>query len=180
MDDKILFYIVLGIIYFLFNRLKKKKPVEPDFDSSESPSPQSGPKPISFEELLKEITEAKKTPAPQPTITRKVEYEKYKPEPTYVDYDDNLEDEEKDLETIPVDDDRSNKIYEEAKKLAFNRPSLEETMKLSEVDTKYAKFKQFESKGDEGVLADYIKELHDPKGFKKILILNEVINRKHF
>jgi hypothetical protein len=178
MDDKILFYIVLGIIYFLFSRLKKKKPAdEPDFDSTETPAPQNGPKPMSFEDLLREITEAKQPPVPQPPVIAKADYEQ--PKPDYVDYDDNLEEEEKSLETV-IDDDRTYKIYEDAKKLAFNRPSLEDTLKLKEVNTEYAKFKQFESKTEGGLLADYLKELRDPKGFKKALILSEVINRKHF
>ena len=179
MDEKILFYIVLGVIYFLFNRLKKKKPAdEPDFDSTTNPQPHSGPKSISFEDLLKEITEAKQ-PSSQPPQTRKIEKE-FKPKPAYVDYDDDLEEEEKSLEKPVMDDDRANKIYEDAKKLAFHRPSLEETLKVKEVNTEYAKFKQFEAKEGGGLLADYIKELRDPKGFKKALILSEVINRKHF
>lgn len=178
MDDKILFYIVLGIIYFLFSRLKKKKPEEPDFDSSEPQQPHNGPKPISFEELLKEITEAKQPAPPKPVITRKVEYEK--PQPAYVDYDDDLEDEEKSLETITVDDDRSTKVYEEAKKLAFNRPSLEETLKPKEINTEYARFKMFETKQKASLLADYANELRNPKGFKKALVLSEILNRKHF
>jgi len=182
MDDKILFYIVLGIIYFLFNRLKKKKPVdETDFDPSQNPSPQNGSKPMSFEDLLKEITEAKHPQAPQPTVTRRIEYESYKkPEPAYVDYDDDLEDEEKSLEKIEIDQDRTNKVYEEAKKLAFNRPSLEETLKLKDVNTNDGKFEQFEKKEVGGIWVDYMKELRDPKGFKKAFILSEVINRKHF
>ena len=179
MDEKILFYIVLGIIYFLFSRLKKKKPSdEPEFDSSEESQPQNGPKTISFEELLREITEAKRpAPSSQPTA-RKIET--YKPEPAYVDYDDNLEEEVKSLEKSFIDDDRSNKIYEDAKKLAFNRPSLEDTLKLEKVNTEYGKFKQFATKQSDSLLSEYIKELHDPKGFKRALILNEVINRKHF
>jgi hypothetical protein len=177
MDEKILFYIILGVIYFLFSRLKKKKPEdEPDFDSTNRPTPQNGPKPMSFEDLLREITEAKQ-PAPQPPVIAKADYQK--PKHDYVDYDDDLEEEGESLETV-IDDDRANKIYEDAKKLAFNRPSLENTLKLKDVNTEYARFKEFETKPDDGVLEAYIKELRDPKGFKKALILSEVINRKHF
>ena len=180
MDDKILFYIVLGIIYFLFNRLKKKKPAEDqDADSPQRPLPPSGPKPMTFEDLLREIQEAKQ-PTSRPPVERQREYEKPKPQPQYVDYDDDLEEEAKSLEKTSFDDERSNQVYDDAKKLAFTRPSLEETMKLGDVKTSFGKFKEFEKQQDSGVLVDIIRDLKDPKGFRKAFLLSEVINRKHF
>lgn len=183
MDEKILIYIVIGIIYFIVNRLRKKKPEEePDFEQPNTPSSESGrPKPISFEELLKEITEGKQpTPAPSKP-ERSMEYNRPKPQPEYVDYDDTIEDEEKSLESIPAwDEERTTKVYEDAKKLAFYRPSLEETLKLQDVNTTYGKFAEFETKTETNLLLDYTKDLRDPKGFKKALILSEILNRKHF
>jgi hypothetical protein len=175
MDDKILFYIILGIIYFLFSRLKKKKPEETENDQPELPK--QGPKPLSFEDLLKEITEAKKSSAPQP-VAEKVEYEK--PKPKYVDYDDEIEEEEKSLEKVTFDEDKITKTYEEAKRQAFNRPSLEETLKLENVKVEYSKFAQFDRKPKNALLLDYVKDLRDRKGFKKALVLSEILNRKHF
>lgn len=185
MDEKIIFYIVLGIVYFIFNALKKKKPEnEPGSDHPQSGPQTNKPQPVSFEDLLREITEGKQPEKlPEAPVTKHhTEYRKPlpKPQPAYVDYDDELEDEEKSLEKMSFDDERSNKAYEEAKKMAFNRPSLEETMKLDQVNTSFGRFKEFDKKQDKGLLSEYVKDLRDPKGFKKALILSEVLNRRHF
>jgi hypothetical protein len=181
MDEKVIFYIVLGIIYFIYNAIKKKKPEdEPGPDRPQSRPQTNKPQPVSFEDLLREITEGKqpeKFPE-SPANQQKPQYRK--PQPAYVDYDDDLEEEEKSLEKMSFDDERSNKAYEDAKKMAFNRPSLEETMKLDQVNTTFGRFKEFEKKQNGGVLFEYVKDLRDPKGFKKALILSEVLNRKHF
>lgn len=184
MDEKIIFYIVLGIVYFIFNALKKKKPENESGSDYPQPSPQDNkPQPVSFEDLLREITEGKQ---PQkfpesPVNQNKPEDRKPlpKPKPAYVDYDDDLEEEEKNLERVDFDDERSNKAYEEAKRMAFHRPSLEETLKLENVNTTFGRFKEFEKK-EKSPMTDYLKDLRDPKGFKKAFILSEVLNRKHF
>lgn len=185
MDEKIIFYIVLGIIYFVVNALKKKKPEnEPGPDRPPSRPQPHKPQPVSFEDLLREITEGKQRPksSETPSTAQKTTYRQPlpKPQPAYVDYDDDLEEEAKRLENTSFDDDRSNKAYEEAKKMAFNRPSLEETMTLDQVNTTYGRFKEFDKKEEPGLLAEYVQDLRDPKGFKKALILSEILNRKHF
>ncbi len=182
MDEKILIYIIIGVIYFLFNRLKKKSPAEGE--EAEGPSSPSSeydrPKPVSFEDLLKEITEGKQPKPVQPVVEPKTEYRRPEFQPAYVDYDDEIETEEKSLETTTFDQERTNEIYENAKKQAFNRPSLEESLKLADVNTTFGKFKEFEVKSERNILSEYAKDLRDPKGFKKALILSEVLNRKHF
>ena len=183
MDEKILIYIIIGIIYFLFNRLKKKDPQdEPDYErpSNESELGYDKPKPITFEDLLKEITEGKLQKPLEPVAQSKPDYAPQAPRPAYVDYDDEIEEEEKSLEKVTFDKERINEIYENAKKQAFIRPSLEESMNLSEVNTTFGKFKEFETKVERNILAEYVKDLRDPKGFKKALVLSEVLNRKHF
>lgn len=184
MDEKIIFYIILGIVYFIFNALKKKKPEQEQGSDLPQSRPQTNkPQPVTFEELLREITEGKSQKFPEsPVSPQKTEYRPpvTRPAQTFIDYDDDLEAEEKSLERTNFDDERSNKAYEEAKRMAFNRPSLEETLKLDQVNTAFGRFKEFEKKQDSGVLTEYIKDLRDPKGFKKALILSEVLNRKHF
>lgn len=183
MDEKILVYIVIGIIYFLFNRLKKKSPQdEPNYErpSSESDTEYDRPKPVTFEDLLREITEGKLQKPAEPVAQSKPEYAPQAPRPVYVDYDDEIEAEEKSLEKVTFDQERTNEVYENAKKQAFIRPSLEESMNLSDVNTAYGKFKEFEIKTEQNILTEYIKDLRDPKGFKKALVLSEVLNRKHF
>lgn len=184
MDEKVIFYIVLGIVYFIFNALKKKKP-EGEVNENIPPSrPDSHkPQPVSFEELLRELTEGKnRQENPSPPVVQ--QYPERPPfsrqQPTYIDYDDDLEEEERSLEKVSFDDDRTNKVYEEAKKLAFQRPSLEETLKLENVNTTYGRFKEFDVKQEKSPLLEYVKDLRDPKGFKKAFILSEVLNKKHF
>lgn len=185
MDEKVIFYIVLGIIYFIYNAIKKKKPEnEPGPDRPQSRPQTNKPQPVSFEDLLREITEGKQPEKfpDLPVNEQKTEYRQPlpRPQPEYVDYDDDLEEEEESLEKMSFDDERSNKAYEDAKEMAFNRPSLEETLKLDQVNTTFGRFKEFEKKQDSGVLFEYVKDLRDPMGFKKALILSEVLNRKHF
>lgn len=57
MDERIIFYIIAAIIWFLIKR--KKKPEESQETRPTPPSSASQPqrKPVSFEELLREITE---------------------------------------------------------------------------------------------------------------------------
>lgn len=172
-------YVIVAVIYLISRSRKKAQeknapgdvPRNPE-QPFEQPVSTTRPKQLTFEELLREITEAKETkriPEPEP------------PTPAYVDYDDEIEDEEKSLETIPaIDDDKSTKIYEDAKRMAFNRPSLEETLKLSDVNTDFKRFAEFERKPTATILTEYTQALRDPKGFKKAIILSEILNRKHF
>ena len=126
MDEKIIIYIVLGIVYFIFNALKKKKTEdEPGPDRPQSRPQDNKPQPVSFEDLLREITEGKQPQKfPESPINQNKTEDRQplpKPKPAYVDYDDDLEDEQKSLERVDFDDERSNKAYEEAKKMAFHR-----------------------------------------------------------
>src|SRR5688572_12972482 len=183
MDEKILIYIIIGIIYFLFNRLKKKDPEEQEVEGpSNQPTDSNRPRPVSFEELLREITEGKQQTQPEQPVSESKRQYRPEPEtqPTYVDYDDDIEEEEKSLEKVTFDQERTNEIYENAKKMAFNRPSLEDSLKLADVNTSFGKFKEFEAKTEQNLLLEYTKDLRDPKGFKKAFILSEVLNRKHF
>jgi hypothetical protein len=184
-------YVIVAVIYLISAaRKKSKKQNQPeDFPEATSrPAPREyeepasqRPKPITFEELLREITEAKEPQSAPVESERRTEYSHPTPQPEYVDYDDDIEDEEKSLEDVTaIDEERTTKIYEEAKKLAFYRPSLEETLKVQDVNTTYGKFAAFEAKQEPNLLLDYTKDLRDPKGFKKALILSEILNRKHF
>ena len=174
-------YIIIGIIYLISNLMKKKEPGNDvptsgsDQQRRQSPSggqPASGgERQLTFEELLKEITEGKAVVKEQP-----------KPVQTYVDYDDDLEDEEsKAVEVVNYDvrnDDKVVAAYEEAKRMAFVRPSLEETMKLSDTDMEFGKFKEFELIGQRNLLQDYLADLRDPSALKKAVIMSEVLQRK--
>jgi hypothetical protein len=186
MDDSILYYIIIGAIYLIYNWLKaKKQPGQnpPDYEPpvGKSPSqPRAKPKPLTFEELLREITEAKQ-PAPEPVG----EYKQAKPVTEYVDYDDDIEDEEElaDQETGKAYDYKKESTYqqfEEAKQEAFYRKSLEETSRLEDLKVEFGRYKVFDKAEQRNLLEEYTKDLRDPEGFKKAVILSEILTKKHF
>ncbi|MCA4896336.1 MAG: hypothetical protein ING84_15155 [Cytophagales bacterium] len=172
--DNIQFWIWLIVIIVTFiARAKKKKPEgdtttfggEP-IDRRTSPAE----KPISFEDLLREI-QASKAPQPAPITTKKQEY---------VDYDDELEEEAvtERVDYSKRDQDNTFQTYERAKQDAFNRASLEETMKIEDTVVRFGQFKGYQQDTEVNVLAEYVKDLQDPNGFRKAFILSEVLNRK--
>ena len=166
-------YVIIGAVY-LISRMRKKSggqvEVPPEVDQQRRPgrtSPpvaSSPPKTLTFEDLLREITESK-----QP-----------KQEPV-VDYDENLEEEEKDLEEVDYDyrkDNKAYETYEEAKKQAFLRPSLEETMKVGDTVVTFGKFKEFEKGTARDLAAEYLKEFNDLDGIRKAVVMSEILKRK--
>ena len=174
MDDyKIWIYLILGIIYVLSKALKKPKSrpgTGPARTYTETSKP-SSEKQLTFEELLREITEGKSQSEGQKPVST----------PQYVDYDDNIPKEEQDLEDINYDYKNEDKIYEtyeKAKKEAFERPSLEETLKLAD-EVKFEKFKEFEDQDKNTVLSEYSEAFNDPEGVKKAFVLSEIFNRKY-
>ena len=176
--------MIIGIIYVITRALKKPENQTNDIPDGKAgkpvhydpTSPTTGkPKPMTFEELLREITEAKQPPQPS--------YETRRPEPKYVDYDDDLKDEEQDLEEVIYnkrykEDERANSVYEDAKRQAFNRPSLEETLRVSDTNVQFGKFKVFEEQQKRNVLEDYTKDFQDADGLKKAIVMSEILKRK--
>jgi hypothetical protein len=183
--DSFWIYVIIAIIYVVSRALKKPenqpndipdhrpdRPVEYDA----APPSTSKPKPLTFEDLLREITEAK---LPQQPV-----YETRREEPRRrVDYDDDLKEEEQDLEEVSSnkrykEEERANSVYEEAKRQAFNRPSLEETLRVSDTDVQFGKFKVFEEQQKRNVLEDYTKDFQDAEGLKKAVVMSEILKRK--
>ncbi len=168
--DNIQFWIWLAIIVITFlaraGKKKKEGPVE-TADEEEQP------KPISFEDLLREIQASKEPAKPKPAPA---------PQPRYVDYDDDLPEETKPLETIRPDyrsDDSIYETYEKAKKEAFNRQSLEETAKLEDTVVRFDAFAKYKKRKDEKVLiSHYLRDFQDPEGFKKAFVMSEILKRK--
>lgn len=174
MDDfKVIIWIIIGIVYLL-TRGKKKQAPEPPRRAApveeDQPDEVTGPAPRTFEELLREIEGTKQPRRPEP-------------EPQVVDYDENLDTEERDLEDVTPSykrgDDQIYKTYEDAKTQAFFRPSLEETVKLSDTIVRFKQFKGYEKDPRRNVLNEYLKELRDPNGFKKAFIMSEILKPKY-
>jgi len=181
MDSQLWVSIIIAVIYLVVRVLKKSenqpkgagdsKP-EREVRYDQTP-PTEKPKQLSFEDLLREITEAK-----QP---KKPVYEPVQPKAEYVDYDDDVRAEEQDLEDVNYnyrEKVRQNKEYEDAKRLAFERPSLEETMNVRDTNMQFGKFKVFEQEQKKNLLEKYTKDFQDPEGFKRAVVMSEILNRK--
>ncbi|HEX2684380.1 MAG TPA: hypothetical protein VHL77_10625 [Ferruginibacter sp.] len=179
--------VVITIIYLVSRALKKSQGQQPsdvpnykpdrqvNYDSTPPPQSTNKPKALTFEELLREITEAKQ---PKPPV---FEPAQPKPAPAYVDYDDQVGEEEQDLEDVNYNYRKKDRLYadyEEAKRQAFLRPSLEETMSIKDTKVEFGKFKVFEQQQQRNLLEEYTKDFQDPEGFKKAVVMSEILNRK--
>lgn len=171
---------LIVIVITLIARANKKKPQSFDPEQRDSSLPQSGEtKPVTFEDLLREI-QASKAPRQQPVdlapaAPKKVTSNQY----DFEDYDDNIGDENKSLErTEHYSDDTIYETYESAKKAAFSRASLEETMKVEDTDVKFNQFKEYKKTEYATKASQYAKELKNPQNVKRALILNEILNKR--
>ncbi|HTF16559.1 MAG TPA: hypothetical protein VK658_00730 [Chryseolinea sp.] len=195
--EKFWIYVVLAVIYGLSRLLKKdqKTPAStprestPPRDTTVSrrkelpgrspasktlaetvrrPEPsKQPPKAMTFEELMREIMEAKTTP-PQ------------RQEPV-VDYDDQIGEEERDLEDVNFDNRKDSEVvatYEQAKKDAFYRPSLEETMKVGDTVMSFGKFKEFERKKKSNPAEQFLNEFGDMEKLRKAIVMSEILKPK--
>lgn len=175
MEFKYWLWIIIGIVYLLSSlRKKQAKPSVPERTEprrdQEVPVPE---KTMTFEELLKEIMEGKEhktnpTP-PKPASKPRVKV------------GEQIGKEEEDLEDVNYDYRKRDKIYdvyESAKKEAFNRPSLEETLKLQDTDTKFGRFAEFEQSKQRDLIKEYLGDFQDKEGLKKAFIASEILQRK--
>lgn len=180
-DFQFWIYVIIGVIYLVARAMKKKAPQEPtDLPNArpEQPAtrfdpPSAKPRPpaktLTFEELLREITESKTQP--QTTTPPKEEY---------VDYDDNLKDEVEDLEDVNYDyrNDKTAREFAAAERQAFTHRSLEESMNVKDTDTKFEKFKVFERDAQSNLVNSYLSDFYDPEGLKKAIVMSEILQRK--
>jgi hypothetical protein len=169
---KIIIWIVLGIIYIISRARKKPTP-------NTSPKPvedYTEDKPVTFEDLLKEIQAAKVPKAqPQPVIEQVNEYQ------TVVDYDNDVKDEQQPLEDTDYnykDHDTIYETYEKAKQEAFYRPSMQETLKLENTIVRFGQFKGYEQQARPSLAREYGKDLQDVSNFRKAFILSEILNKR--
>lgn len=186
MDDfRIWFWVIVLAIWILRSLGGKKKekslPRPRRATPTEAaPRPKSQPRAQTFEELLREIQAAKeKKEVPKPVVARPVAA-------PVVDYDEDIEDEIKgeeaqSLEEVEVSrkrEEETTRIYEEAKRMAFRRPSLEETVRLEDTDTSFRHFKEYEQERQEGPLKDLVDQLRNKDSFKRAFVLSEILKPK--
>ncbi|HRI79764.1 MAG TPA: hypothetical protein PLR06_09550 [Cyclobacteriaceae bacterium] len=180
MEVKVIIWIILGLIYLFARRKKKQEPPRPARQEPEEYESTPTDRPQTFEELLREI-EGMKKPEPQP---EPVKYdlppsreEKYKEITTY-DYDAPAE--KKQLEDTYYDyrdHDKIYEVYEDAKRQAFQRPSLEETVRLTDTIVRFEPKKmKVESRNTQA--SEFFSDLKDPKSFKKAFLLSEILMRR--
>jgi len=175
MDERIWFYIIAAVIWY-FVRRKKKTPDEEVPDTTATNRPQQQRKQVSFEELLKEITEQRELenrPASRP-------------EPVYTTQEE---------EDLPV-----RKMREEQERIAKEgsyrhfaddetRRVYEESIKQAEgFDIEFAPDEKFKSKSllkakvasKEPSFADEIRTgLQKPDTARKAIVYGEILSRKY-
>ena len=194
--DKYWIYVVMAVIYGATRLLKKdqKKPAStprknnppretPVSRKRELPGrapasktlaesvkqqepPKQQPKAMTFEELMREIMDAKTTPPRQETV---------------VDYDDQIGEEARDLEDVNYDNRKDSEViatYERARKEAFSRPSLEETMKVGDTVVSFGKFKEFERTRESNLAEQYLNAFGDMDQVRKAVVMSEILKPK--
>jgi hypothetical protein len=181
MDDfQTILYIVVGIIYFLARALKKKKPPvkpsRPAQDMDEDVPQASPPKPLSFEDLLREFTEGKQPeeeeePLPVPTLAPVPVQRSTSPMTSRYEEDD---DEIMEPAQRRYADDDSRRIIEAASKSTQNLTENHST------EPEYG-FKRYEDHPEEETTlgAEVAAMLKDADGARKAIILSEILTRKY-
>jgi len=177
MDFQFWIWIIVVVITLIARANKKKAgqapPPENAPDKPKRPQPSTEQKPITFEDLLREIQGEKTLSKPAPPKQKEPEYD-------IVNYDDDLPDEIKEVEEVRYDkkkDEKAFQTYQEALKRAEKRPLVKEApdkstkMRSEHFDGYHIKKKK--------ASFDFLKELKDPKGFKKAFIMSEILNKKY-
>jgi hypothetical protein len=180
-------YVIVAIIYLVSKAMQKDKRQRRK-QAPKSPPAQSGEAdqlpPLTFEELLREITEGKKRkaepppsprpiPTPAPPVQRPVVQE-------YIDYDDELEDEAKSLERVDYDIEKETEtlqVYERAKRDAELKSSLG-TLKsgLQGIESSLGTTQRVKKR--HWLLQEYVRELKTPSGFRKAIVMSEILKPK--
>jgi hypothetical protein len=162
--NNIQFWIWLIVIIVTFvARARKQRQSRPNQTQVPDNSPAEEPAgPVTFEDILREIQESKKA--------------KYGPAPK--------EEPAKELELVPgerklyQERQQSYEIYEKGIQEAFQRPSLEETMKLEDTIVRFGQFKGYEPTKRHIPGIELRKEISTRAGFRKAFILSEILHRR--
>src|SRR5690606_6665463 len=184
-------YVIVAIIYLVSKAMQKDK------RQRRAQPPKSRPThgeetdqlpPMTFEELLREITEGKKRkaeappppPRPIPTPTPPPVQRQKPVVQDYVDYDDDLEDEEKSLERVDYDSEKevaTLQVYERAKREAELKSSLE-TLKSGLRGIESSHVATARTTRRHRNIQEYVRELKTPSGFKKAVVMSEILKPK--
>jgi len=174
MDDiQTLLYLIIAVIYVLARVLRKRKPRVPPQDQADTDLPpvvkqKPKQKPVSFEDILKELTgESKKEPRPKQEEPP-IEMEKVKEPQTTKHF---------------LDEDIEESYQEAVKKAEKVKPRKIETVPegISKSPLKSVHFVAYEvEEVKENPLAkEIVKMLKDPEDVKKAIVLREILDRKY-
>jgi hypothetical protein len=170
-------YVIIGIIYLVSTLMKKKKGEIADSEGGNEErkiEPDRNDKQLTFEELLREITQSKQPipeRTPKPVVSRSPQ----------TNYDDNLGEEEEDLEDTDYDykkKDTIYKTYETEKQQAFHHKSLEEDWKREKIEVTTGKFKNFEEEEKPDLMHAYLGEMKNVESLKKAFVVSEILKTK--
>lgn len=170
---QLIIYIVFGLIYVLMRVIKNRNaPKEQEEANTSAPRPKT--KPITFEDLLKELSgvEEEEKPKPRPTPKPVVVEEPYvhpfsgskeKPKPAY-------------SKAYSYEEKANTRFdkYKDAKPV-----SLEEKYKSLAVKDRKDEFDEKYHKKETRTMADDVREsLQSPSDIRKAFVLAEVLQRK--
>jgi len=168
-------YILFGLIYFITRSFgKKKQKKQPQNSSRPQPRKRQGSKeseerPLTFEELLKEVTGQSSLPnrgeEEEPEFEEIEEEVEYKP----------LVTPEEEGRKRSFADAESKKIYEESIKRA---QSSSEPIEF-ERDIHFLKNHGEENQEESEIVKDIKRTLQNPSEARKAIILSEILNRKY-
>ena len=170
MDFENFFYVILAVIYFLSRFLKGRKQAPREDESYEQPE-DTGKKPVTFEDLLREFTQEKEQQQPSQEVTEVevVEEEPFRP----------ARESSRKTYQSPYSDEESKSIFErsirEAKDLAkTNKQSTDDKSLV------FKEFKPYQEEEESNLFATELKEmLQSGDGGKKAIILSEILNRRY-
>ena len=182
MDAQFWIYVVILAVFFLSRLLKKPEQATGEAPESQRPGRRAPartsqpstetPRQLTFEELLREITEGKQaqkhTPEPEPV-------------PAYESYETDPGEEARSLEDVNFDEaDNANrwKPYEEIPARTVERKSLEETLRLQDTAINFGKFHAFETKHRARSADEYIKLIRNPTTLRQAVVMSEILKRK--
>jgi len=178
-DYKILIYIVLSILYFLFKgKGKKKKPVTRKKTQSAEQNSQEKRRPKSFEELLSELSgeNQKKEEFSGRNGGEEILRERESIKPLSDQVDERPINQEISREEYENADETLKELFKKGEKLK----SIDELVDIQEVSTQSNRFKEFNEQEDENHFAREIREgLSNPESAKKAIIYAEIFNRKY-
>ncbi|MEP0710744.1 hypothetical protein [Algoriphagus sp.] len=183
MDLGNIVYIVAVLAYFIYQATRGKKKNQADNQPEMSDEQQQ--KPVSFEDLMREIRDAQKPKQAEPVTTRQptpvdlpkpVEYKRaaepvvrpeWRPDPAPA------------VKRFPT------KKWEEADdEIEYYQGAFEKTesalTKTSKGIPEIPSFKKIEVESSNSIKNRYERLLKDPKSIKDAIILKEILDRKHF